>query len=100
MKKKNLLSLFAVAIALTFGTSSCSNDNDASFPVEGEKAMLSIQLDAPTLSRASGTVPTDAVGDYTVFITDKSTGDINTAWTKYNSTGTALTGDKALGVTA
>ncbi|NDV84979.1 DUF4906 domain-containing protein, partial [Bacteroides sp. 51] len=86
-------------IALTFGTSSCSNDNDASFPVEGEKAMLSIQLDAPTLSRASGTVPTDKVGDYTVFITDKSTGDINTAWTKYNSDGTALTGDKALGVT-
>ena len=99
MKKKNLFTMLVAAIALTFGTSSCSNDDDASFPVEGEKAMLSIELDAPTLSRASGTIPTDAVGNYTVFITDKSTGDINTAWTTYNSTGAALTGDKALGVT-
>ena len=91
------------AMAATVLFASCAKDGNEGGANNGgpaEEAKLSINIDAPA-SRAQGTVPgnDNTVANFTVFITDKSTGDINPAWTTYSSTGTNLTGNDAISVT-
>lgn len=101
MKKVNFFAMLAAA-ALMSGVSSCSNDDNVGDDMitPGQSAKLSVNVVAPPMSRAhSVNVPTDAVGNFTVFITDKGTGDINSAWTTYSSSGASLTGNDAINVT-
>lgn len=103
MKRVNFFAMLAAAAALTMGVTSCSKDDNGDNGPEignGERAKLSVSVAAPVMSKATGTtVPTDAVGNFTVLITDKSTGDINSAWSTYSSTGVNLTGGNAIDVT-
>ena len=76
MKKVNFLSMLT-AVALMTGVTSCSNDDkldDGGVIGKGEKATLNVSVTAPDMSRAvtTGAVPSDAVGDFSVFITDQT----------------------------
>ncbi|MDC2176176.1 hypothetical protein PO117_28795, partial [Bacteroides thetaiotaomicron] len=87
MKKVNFLSMLT-AVALMTGVTSCSNDDkldDGGVIGKGEKATLNVSVTAPDMSRAVGAaVPSDAVGDFSVFITDQTD---QIAWSTYSSTG-------------
>ena len=92
MKKVNFLSMLT-AVALMTGVTSCSNDDkldDGGVIGKGEKATLNVSVTAPDMSRAvtTGAVPSDAVGDFSVFITDQTD---QIAWSTYSSTGAAIT---------
>lgn len=78
------------AAALTLGVTSCSKDgNEGAAAGKGEKATLNVSVTAPAMSRAVGAaVPSDAVGDFSVFITDQTD---QIAWSAYSSTGAAIT---------
>lgn len=91
MKKVNFLSMLT-AVALMTGVTSCSNDDkldDGGVIGKGEKATLNVSVTAPDMSRAVGAaVPSDAVGDFSVFITDQTD---QIAWSTYSSTGAGIT---------
>ena len=91
MKKVNFLSMLT-AVALMTGVTSCSNDDkldDGGVIGKGEKATLNVSVTAPDMSRAVGAaVPSDAVGDFSVFITDQTD---QIVWSTYSSTGAGIT---------
>lgn len=80
------------AAALTLGVTSCSKDgNEGAAAGKGEKATLNVGVTAPAMSRAvaaAGAVPSDAVGNFSVFITDQTD---QIAWSTYSSTGAPIT---------
>lgn len=79
MKKINLFAMLAAAVALTFGATSCNNDDDAvTTNGAGEKASISIGITSPDMSRATannvGSIPADnTVTDFTAFVLDGGT---------------------------
>lgn len=90
MRKVSFLSMFA-AVALMTGITSCSKDGNEVYPGagQGEKATLNVGVTAPNMSKAvAATVPTDAVGNFSVFITDQTD---QIAWSTYSSTGAPIT---------
>lgn len=95
MRLNSKYAMMAVA-ALTLGLTSCSNDDDVTKGANGEKAKLSINVTAPTTSRASvtnpATVPNDAaVNNFTAFVVDG--GSLSSG---YSNDGTDLTGANAI----
>lgn len=93
MRKVSFLSMFA-AVALMTGITSCSNDDkldDGGVIGKGEKATLNVSVTAPDMSRAvaaAGAVPADAVGNFSVFITNQTD---QIEWSTYSSTGAGIT---------
>ena len=84
--------IFLGALAATLFFSCSKESDDVNNP--GEKALVNISVTSPE-TKATGTVATDAVGNFTVFITNSS-GEIE--WSAYSSGGTDLTGANAVSV--